>query len=343
MKSTKQLIAYLLIFLFVFQLRAEQPVEKKQALYGVNLASACFGSNVPGVYNKDYAYPTPANLDYMKSKGFEMVRLPFLWERIQREVYAELDEVELGRLRFFVDEAAKRDIKVLFDLHNYGRRYINNKRYIIGGDSLSIEHLSDVWSKIANEFKDHNNIYGYGLMNEPHDMLDSTPWAKIAQACINEIRKVDAKTTIFVGGDSWSSAERWMEFSDNLKYLYDPSDNLVFEVHVYFDIDASGTYKKSYEEEKTNPYRGIERMQPFIKWLSENNKQGFVGEYGVPDNDERWLVSLDNFLKYIQSKGLGGAYWAAGPRWGKYFMAIEPVNGEERPQMKVVEKYLKTN
>jgi len=76
-----------------------------------------------------------------------------------------------------------------------------------------------------------------------------------------------------VGGDSWSSAERWMEFNDNLKYLYDPSNNLVFEVHVYFDIDASGTYKKSYEEELTNSYIGIERIQPFIKWLNENNKK----------------------------------------------------------------------
>jgi len=58
---------------------------------------------------------------------------------------------------------------------------------------LSIEHLSDVWRKIANEFKDDDNIYGYGLMNEPYDMLPLTPWAKIAQATINEIRKVDKK------------------------------------------------------------------------------------------------------------------------------------------------------
>ncbi len=343
MKFTKHLIPFLFLFLSVFQLIAEQPAERIQVLYGVNLASACFGSNVPGVYNKDYTYPTPANLDYMKLKGFQQVRLPFLWERIQPELYGELDMEELSRLRYFVNEAAKRNIQVLFDLHNYGRRYINKKRYIIGEDSLSIEHLSDVWRKIANEFKDDDNIYGYGLMNEPYDMLPLTPWAKIAQATINEIRKVDKKTTIFVGGDSWSSAERWMEFNDNLKYLYDPSNNLVFEVHVYFDIDASGTYKKSYEEELTNSYIGIERIQPFIKWLNENNKKGYVGEYGIPDKDERWQVCLDNFMKYLQEKGLGGAYWAAGPWWGKNFMAIEPINGEERPQMKVVEKYLKAN
>jgi len=94
---------------------------------------------------------------------------------------------------------------------------------------------------------------GYGLMNEPNNMLDSMPWARIAQASILAIRKYDAKNSIVVGGDSWSSAERWMQYGDNLKYLYDPADNLIFEAHVYFDEDASGTYKKSYEEEKANP------------------------------------------------------------------------------------------
>lgn len=310
--------------------------------FGLNLASACFGKNHPGVYNRDYTYPTAANLDYMKSKGLTLARLCFTWERIQPELYGELNKEELSRMLNFVDEAAKRDILILFDMHNYARRSIDNIKYRIGEKGVTIEHLSDAWRKIADIFKDYDNIYGYGLMNEPYDMLKETPWAKIAQAAINEIRTVDTKTAIFVGGDNWSSAERWYEYSDELKNLYDPSDNLVFEVHIYFDNDASGTYKKTYDEENANPYIGIERIQPFIKWLKENNKKGFVGEYGIPDKDERWQVCLDHFLKYLQEKGIGGTYWAAGPWWHQNFMAIEPIGGKERPQMKVVEKYLWT-
>jgi endoglucanase len=179
-------------------------------------------------------------------------------------------------------------------------------------------------------------------MNEPNNMLEKTTWAKIAQASILAIRKYDTKNAIVVGGDSWSSAERWMQYSDNLKNLYDPADNLIFEAHVYFDEDASGTYKKSYEEEKANPYKGIERVQPFIKWLRDNNFRGFIGEYGIPDEDERWQVCLDNFLAYLQDNGINGTYWAAGPWWGKNFMAIQPIDGKDRPQMKIVEKYLWT-
>lgn len=310
--------------------------------FGLNLAGADFGKNFPGVYNKDYTYPTAANLDYVKSKGFRLIRLPFKWDRIQHQLYGELEKEELERLKYVVDEAAKRDILVLFDLHNYGRRYLGETRYIIGEGGLEIAHLADLWGKIAKEFHEYGNIWGYGLMNEPNNMLDSTPWTKIAQASILAIRKYDMKNSIVVGGDSWSSAERWMQFSDNLKNLFDPADNLIFEAHVYFDNDASGTYKKSYEEEKANPYKGIERIQPFIKWLRENNLRGFIGEYGIPDEDERWQVCLDNFLSYLQENGINGTYWAAGPWWGKNFMAIQPIDGVERPQMKIVEKYLWT-
>ena len=32
---------------------------------------------------------------------------------------------------------------------------------------LTKEHLADLWKKIATEFKDYKNIWGYDLMNEP--------------------------------------------------------------------------------------------------------------------------------------------------------------------------------
>lgn len=313
------------------------------ALFGLNLASGCFGgTNQPGIYETHYAYPTTESLDYMLSKGMRLVRFPFTWERVQRELYSELDKTEMKRIDAFLKEVEKRDMYVLFDMHNYCRRYIDGVSVIIGERGLEIEHLADAWKKLASVFKDYKNVYGYSIMNEPHDQLDLTPWAKMAQATINSIRQVDKETPIYVCGDSWASAERWLQFSNDLKNLYDPSDKLFFEVHIYFDDDASGSYKKSYDDENTNPYIGIERIQPFIRWMKENNKKGFVGEYGVPDNDERWLIALDNFLEYMQQKGIGGTYWAAGPRWGKYFMSVEPRDGQERPQMKVLEKYLQT-
>ena len=64
--------------------------------------------------------------------------------------------------------------------------------------------------KLAHEFRGFDNIYGYALMNEPHDLEGGTPWFRSAQMAIYSIREADPQTTIIVGGDSWSSAERWM-------------------------------------------------------------------------------------------------------------------------------------
>lgn len=315
--------------------------------FGINLAGAEFGhgSKMPGEVNKDYYYPTITDLDYWKSKNMLLLRIPFKWERIQHELNGTLTKAELDVMKNILKEAEKRNMLVILDLHNYGRRKVDNADYIIGDPKLPIEAFTNFWRKLAKELQPYKkSIYGYGLINEPHDMLESTPWVTIAQAAIIEIRKEDTTTSIIVGGNHWSSADRWLDVSNELRYLYDPNHNLIFEAHCYFDEDGSGVYKRSYDEEKTNPFTGIERLRPFVKWLKSNNLRGFVGEYGIPANDERWGICLDNMLSYMQQQGINGTYWAAGARWNNYIIGIHPKNNymEDMPQMKVIEKYLLT-
>ncbi|MBW1708218.1 MAG: hypothetical protein JRJ86_24205, partial [Deltaproteobacteria bacterium] len=54
-------------------------------------------------------------------------------------------------------------------------------------------------------------------------------------------------------------------------------------------------------------------------------------------------AALDNMLSYIDNHAdvwLGWTYWAAGPWWGEYKFTIEPINGEDRPQMVPLSKHL---
>lgn len=307
--------------------------------FGVNLAGAEFGA-VPGI---DYSYPTIAELDYFKSKGLKLFRLPFKWERIQPTLNGSLDATELAKMKSFVDAARDRELWVILDMHNYGRRTYSGDTTIIGSPSLTIAHAGDAWAKLASEFKDYDNIYAYGIMNEPNGMLPSTPWFNIAQGIINQIRAVDISTAIMVGGDDWSSASKWPVASDNLKNLVDVSDNLIYEAHVYFDKKSGGSYEETYEQEEATHNIGVVRVAPFVRWLKANNKKGFVGEYGVPNNDSRWLITLDNMLNFLKENGVNGTYWAAGPRWNSYFLSVEPQNGNDRVQMSVLQNYTVAN
>lgn len=338
-------------FLFIFSISVSlftyaQTIKESSIPFGVNLAGAEFGhgSPIPGQIDVHYFYPTVEDLEYWKSKGLTLIRIPFKWERIQHELNGSLNKDEVSKIKYLLNEASRLDMKIIFDLHNYGRRKVANKVRIIGEDSLSIENLTNFWGQMAKEFNGHKAIYGYGLMNEPHDMLESTPWVKIAQACVFEIRKQDQTTPIIVGGNHWSSANKWLEVSNELKNLYDPAYNILFEAHVYFDEDGSGVYRRGYDEEKANPFIGIERTRPFIKWLKDNNLRGFVGEYGIPADDERWMVCLDNLLAYLQQQGVNGTYWAAGAKWNKYILSVHPSNnyGSDKPQVNVLTKYKTT-
>ena len=212
----------------------QPPVKETGEPYGVNLACADFGSSFPGEYNKDYTYPTDQDLEYWQKKGLKLIRLPFKWERLQLDLKGPLNQHDLNKMKELVRAAEKRDMVVLLDLHNYCRRYMNNEHTLIGNNGLTIGDLASFWQAIAKEFSTFKNIYGYGLMNEPHDLTPETSWFDMAQASINAIREVDTNTLIMVGGNDWSSAERWIEQSDTLKYLKDPANNLAFEAHVYF-------------------------------------------------------------------------------------------------------------
>ncbi len=307
--------------------------------FGITLAGPEFGNTYPGLYNTDYIYPASEQLDYYNAKNLNLIRLPFSWERVQPVLNGALDLEELARIKKFVHFAASRNMFVLLDLHNFGRYTLNGKAEIIGSKNLNISHIKNLWTKLAYEFKDNSGIWGYGIMNEPHDMLLNTPWFEIAQEIIIGIRAQDKHTKILVGGDNWSSAEKWIQNSDDLKNLIDPAANLVFEAHVYFDKNSSGRYKKSYDKEGAYPTIGIDRVQPFLGWLQTNNLKGFVGEYGVPGNDQRWLTALDNLLVHLKTNCINGCYWAGGPWWGDYNLSIEPKKGIDRIQMSVVENH----
>ncbi len=65
---------------------------------GVNLAGADFGEDsLPGILDKDYTYPTAAEVDYFTGKGMTIIRLPFRWERLQRRQLAVFNAAEQAR------------------------------------------------------------------------------------------------------------------------------------------------------------------------------------------------------------------------------------------------------
>lgn len=307
-------------------------------MFGINISGGEFGSG-QGRYGWDYIYPSAQTIQYYADKGFDTIRLPVKWERLQHSLNGSLDAAEMNRIKAVLDVAEANGMKVVLDIHNYA--YYNSGT--IGTSSVPISSFANLWGKLAAELKSHPAVEGYGLMNEPIGFTNTQTWPDAAQAAINAIRAVDGETAIYVAGQNWGSAMNWPENNDNLKYLQDSSNNLVFEAHQYFDRWNSGTYQGTYDSEGAYANVGVDRLQPFLNWLEENNLKGFIGEYAVPDNDPRWLTVIDNFLTELAEHNIPSAYWGGGPWWGSYPMSIEPENGIDAPQMGILLKHIEAH
>ena len=310
-----------------------------KASFGIVLCGAEFGERqLPGKLNTDYIYPTTEEINYFASKGFQTFTLPFKWERVQHSIGGDLDSLEINRMKQFLSECDKLHIKVILTLQNFAVYNKDSKDIQLGSRHLSYDNYKDFWKKMALAFINNKNIYGFDIMNEPRGIFGSH-WLKAAQKAIQGIREVDLLTPIIVDGENSSFSKDWPYENNKLRKLKDPSNNIIYDAHCYFDYNHSGRYDGIYER-KIKSDVGIDRVKPFVNWLKRNNKKGIIGEFGVPA-DKKWMEAMDKFLAYLKENGLSANYWAAGPWWNDYPLSVEPKDGKDKPQMEILNKYMK--
>lgn len=303
-------------------------------LFGVNLAGAEFAPDSPGRLGRDYIYPGVAHLDYYASKGMNVIRLPFLWERLQPTANGPLDAEDLGYVKAIVEAATARGMSVILDVHNYGYY----KGSLVGRD-VPNSVFADLWSKLSTEFKANPGVI-FGLMNEPYKQ-SASEWVGSTNAAIAAIRATGATQQILVSGTAWSGAHSWTGWSGNATVfddgVRDPLDNFAFDIHSYFDSDASGT-----SAAVVSSTIGVERLKDITAWARQHGHDLFLGEFATTA-DAVGVKAIGNMLDYMAQNRdvwLGGAWWGAGPWWGDYFFSVEPVNGIDRPQMDLLELYV---
>jgi endoglucanase len=330
-----------------------------QYLRGVNLSGAEFGqSEIPGVFGVDYTYNSETSFRYFAAKNLGLIRLPLRWERLQPVLGGPLDPGNVALLKGDLAWAAAHGANVIIDIHNYGRYSINENgalnSYVLdnvygGVTKVTGADLADFWTKMSSEFKGLPGVYAYDLMNEPHDM-GTANWQAISQAVVSAIRANGDGTLIMVESDNWSGAYSWPTINGPASWISDPMANFIYEAHQYFDSDNSGTYAQSYDAELSkNPNLanvGVTRLKPFLGWCTNNNVRGYLGEYGIPNTDARWMTVLDNFLTSLDSAGYDGTYWAAGEWWKTpttdYPLSVQPLDDftVDRVQLAVLARHL---
>ena len=308
-------------------------------LKGVNLAGADFGEGaLPGVYGEDYIYPGQSQVDYFKTKGMNLLRVPFRWERLQRALNQSFDSTEFNRLHTLVSAATASGMYVMLDPHNYAR-YNGN---LIGSAQVPHSAFADFWGRLAEQYKNNPRVI-FGLMNEPHTM-PTEQWVTAANAAAQAIRNTGASNLITVPGNAWTGAHSWTQSwygtpnASALLSFNDPGNNFAIEVHQYFDDGYAGVMPDC----ATND--GSQMLTEFTAWLAANNMRGFLGEFAGANN-ATCQQAIESALQYIENNDqywIGWTWWAAGPwwTWQDYMFSIEPNGTAEAPQMQWLDAFL---
>ena len=309
------------------------------ALTGVNLSGAEFaGEKLPGVYGRDYIYPNPTEIDYFMSRGMDVFRIPFLWERLQPSLGGALDPAELQRLQAIVSYATAKGATVILDPHNYARY----RGALIGSPGVPNERFAAFWGRLASLYQGNDRVI-FGLMNEPFGE-PAEAWRDPATAAIRAIRQAGAKNLILVPGVSWTGAHSFVHGNYGvpnavaLQHIADPANHYAYEVHQYLDSDYSGTHDTCQSADI-----GVATLREFTSWLRDNHKQAFLGEFGVPV-EATCLTALRAMLAFVRDNAdvwLGWTYWTAGPWMVSYHYTVEPDSHGQapRPQMTILEQF----
>jgi endoglucanase len=317
--------------------RRAPPAPVAMPYRGINLAGAEFGSALPGTDGRDYKFPTAQSIDYYVGKGMNTFRIGFKWERLQRSAYAGFDPAYFNQLDGLVKHATARGAKVILNPHNFARYYGTP----VGTAQVPAAVFADLWRRFAERYRGDEGVL-FNLVNEPNNM-PTEQWVFAANAAIRAIRAAGADNVIIVPGNGWSGAHSWYHTyygtpnAQAMLEIDDSSGNVLYEVHQYMDSNSSGG-----SDQCVTATTGSERLAPFVKWLRDHGKKGFVGEFAGGRNAGCY-AAIDDMLAYMMASSdvlEGWLWWAGGPWWGNYAYTLEPSGGEDRPQMPILEKYL---
>lgn len=257
-------------------------------------------------------YWTEADFDYCKQIGMNCIRLP-LWYRNLVDENGTFYENWSERLDWFVEQAAKRQIYVILDMHgapgsqngsdHSGRDGKENKEaaseFFFGEHAVeNQEQYYEIWEKIAEHFRENPWVAGYDLLNEPYctyrynssktaEELHQMLWG-IYDTVYQRIRAVDPDHVLIMEA-TWDPVD-----------LPDPSDygweNVMYEYHNYLYDD----YDNQAGKQITNMKKKLDAITS-----ADYKVPSYLGEFSYFNSLDAW----DEGINLLNESGINWTTW----------------------------------
>jgi len=168
-------------------------------------------------------------------------------------------------------------------------------------DKNSKLEIIDLWSKIANYYKNEPIIGGFDLINEPCYFNKSNDLEMISffEACTKAIREVNTNHIIFYSGNTYS--RDFSMFSKNLDF----NSAYTFHLYPFLQIPQKINSKNCKKELLESLHKDVT-----LEHLTNKLKKPlWCGETGHPLHLAQNSNILQEFISILESKNIGWALW----------------------------------
>jgi len=192
--------------------------------------------------------------------------------------------------------ANKYGMKVVVDLHEPpGKRVKGGGEFRMMVDRAYREAFLQVWRTIAARFRGRAGVYGYDLVNEPHQSKKAeVDYWNVQRMAAEEIRKIDPDTTIIVESNGMDSP-RTFTYLSPLKM-----DNVIYEVHMYEPGDYThqgvrgeqGFARLEYPKGDRNREYLVKSLAAVRQFEQRHRAKIYVGEFSA----SAWAPGAERYL-----------------------------------------------
>jgi aryl-phospho-beta-D-glucosidase BglC (GH1 family) len=295
------------------------PVDAKDQLTVLKVFTERFGKAKANELINKYQdnWWTESDFDLVKAEGMNVLRLPVTYFEMLNED-GSLKTTAFDRLDWFINEAKKRDIYVMIDMHGAvgsqnGKDHSGDTTVEDIGDfynnEANISRTVYLWEEIAKRYRNEPMVCGYDLLNEPSatKLVQYDVYDRIYRA----IRNIDKDHIIYIQG-IWNPTD-----------LPEPSlygwENVVYQYHFYQWDNINDTAAQ------------VKFINEKVKMVNEStnyNVPVFIGEFTFFNNTESWKQCLGIF----EAQGYSYTTWTfkvsdggEGSSWGIYTGKSNPV------------------
>ena len=187
-------------------------------------------------------------------------------------------------------------MKVVIDLHEPPGKRVSGGAFRMMVEERYRAAFLEVWRQIATRFKGRPGVYGYDLVNEPHQLGKvAVDYWNIQRMAAEEIRKIDEDTPILIESNAMDSP-RTFSYLSPLKM-----DNVIYEVHMYEPGDYTHQGVRGEKDFARLAYPNGQRNREYLvkslaavrQFEQRHGAKIYVGEFSAA----AWAPGADQYLR----------------------------------------------